>query len=195
VAQNLTDIMDRLEAETQDASEVAIRDVLAGFRDRTFGPLILAVGLLAITPLGAIPLVPTFLALLLVLVVGQKLIGFEHPWVPRELRERSVDRAAMCRAFARARPWARRIDKVLKPRLTVLVEGPMTYVTAGLALLLALTMPPLELVPFAVFVPGLGVVLLGLAASAKDGALAVVAIAFAGGAVWLVVWWFVFREG
>ena len=90
----------------------------------------------------------------------------------------------------KARPWAKRIDKIIKPRLSVLTEGPMRYVLACFALPLALTMPPLELVPFAVFIPGVGIVMLGLAQTAKDGALAIVATVFAIATTGFTLWWF-----
>jgi len=190
MAEGLNDILDTLEEQSESNDELSVGGILDAFDGRTFGPLVLAIGLIAITPIGAIPFVPTTLAVLLLGVVGQTLAGLRHPWVPKQMRERSVGEDKIKAGIKKARPWAKRVDRVIKPRLTVLTEGPMRYVLAGLSLPLALTMPPLELVPFAVFIPGVGVVLLGLSQAAKDGALAIVAVLFSLGATGFTIWWF-----
>jgi len=193
MAQGLNSILDQLESQSESGQQLSVEGILDAFEGRTFGPLVLALGLIAITPLGAIPTVPTLTAVLLLGVVGQALAGLRHPWVPRHLRERALSEERVKRGIRRARPWARRIDKLIKPRLAVLTDGPMRYVLGVLSLPLALTMPPLELVPFAVFIPATGVVMLGLAQTAKDGLLAILAVLFSLAATGFTVWWFFFK--
>lgn len=191
--QGLNSILDQLESQSESGQQLSVEGILDAFEGRTFGPLVLALGLIAITPLGAIPTVPTLTAVLLLGVVGQALAGLRHPWVPRQLRERALSEEKVKRGIRKARPWARRIDKLIKPRLAVLTDGPMRYVLGILSLPLALTMPPLELVPFAVFIPATGVVMLGLAQTAKDGLLAILAVLFSLAATGFTVWWFFFK--
>ncbi|MEM9882893.1 MAG: exopolysaccharide biosynthesis protein [Planctomycetota bacterium] len=188
--QTLADVVREVGEAARSDNELSVEDLLDKFDGRTFGPLLLVPGLLAASPLGAIPGVPTVMGLLLLLVAGQALLGRRHPWVPKPLRERAVSQEKTERAIEKLRPWAERVDRWVKPRLSFLVTGPARYVSGSLAVLLAVMMPPLELVPFAVFVPAIGVVLLGLAVTTKDGVLGVVSWLFTGGTVGLVVWWF-----
>ena len=188
MAKGIADILDELAEESEE--ELSVEDILDRFEGRTFGPLVLALGLIAVTPIGLIPLVPTVIGVLLLAVIGQALAGKKHPWLPGTLRERAITQEKIEDGVDRAKPWAKRIDRVIKPRLSVLTEGPMRYVLAALAMPLALTMPPLELVPFAVFIPAVGIVMLGLSQVAKDGALAILAILFSLGSSGLTIWWF-----
>lgn len=190
MAQGLNDILNELAEQSESDKELSVQNVLDTFEGRTFGPLVLALGIIAITPIGAIPFVPSTIALLLLAVVGQALAGRPHPWLPKRFRERAIAEDKIKAGIKKSRPWAKRIDRIIRPRLTVLTRGPMRYVLATLALPLALTMPPLELVPFAVFIPGVGVVMLGLAQTAKDGLLAIIAVIFSLATTGFTVWWF-----
>jgi hypothetical protein len=49
-----------------------------------------------------------------------------------------------------------------RPRLSWLTEGPFTYAIAAICILIALPIPPLELMPFAAAAPALAVTLFGL---------------------------------
>jgi len=182
---NLTDILDRLEEQTDGQYHVELRNILEAFAYRLHGPMILVPGLLVVSPLGMIPTFPTVLGLLIVVAVSQLVIGVNPPWVPKELRERSVERQAMVKSFKHLRPWTRRVDRLTAPRLTFLTNGPMLRVWGVLAVLLGLSMPPLELVPMACFVPGLGVCLIGLTIVASDGILGLIAITAAVGTAYL----------
>jgi hypothetical protein len=184
--ENLEGVMDRLVAQTD--GHVRVHDILAAFDRRVVGPVILVLALLLLTPLGGLPGVPTAVGLLLVLVAVQQLFGRAYPWFPRQLRERGVDHARLQSALERARPWARRIDRFLKPRVTALASAPMSHANIILVILLGALMPPLELIPFAVVVPALAVLLLGLGITARDGIVIAAGWAAGGGAVALAAW-------
>lgn len=188
--QTLTGVLEELESQTEDQDAVAVADLLDIFADRSFGPLLVVPALLGVTPLGMIPGVPTVLGLLVALVAAQRVVGLRRPWVPGILARRSIAREKLVSALDKGRRWSRRVDKLLKPRLGVLVEGPMEIVLGALALLVALLVPPLELVPFGAFVPFLTIIALGLAKVGRDGVLALVGIVLAGGALGLVAWTF-----
>lgn len=178
--------MDRLLAETD--GDVHLHDILAAFNRRVVGPVFLVLALVLLTPLGGIPGVPTVVGLLLILVAVQQLFGRTYPWIPRQLRECGVGHERLQSAFERARPWARRIDRILKPRVTALVTGPMSYVNIVLVILLGALMPPLEVVPFAVAVPALATLLLGLGITARDGVVTAAGWAVGMGAIALAAW-------
>lgn len=154
--ENLEGVLDRLLGETEGEEEVAVADVLDAFEDRLPGPVLCVPALVLITPLGGIPLLPTIVGRLLASIAGQRLVGMRRPWIPEQLCRRSVERDRVRSAFDRARPRARRVDRVLAPRLVVLVTGPMSIVVAASVAVLAALMPPLEAVPFATAAPALG---------------------------------------
>jgi hypothetical protein len=172
----LAETVKQLRDGVREQKQVSIQDVLHAFAGRGFGPILVLIGLIVVTPLGAIPTVPTIMAVLLFLIAIQRLIGRRRPWIPRQLRERSVDQHRLIRALDKAQPWARRVDYVIKPRLTFLFGPVIDYVLAAIGVLLALLMPPLEFIPFAGAIPGLATLMLGLALTAHDGLLALFAV-------------------
>lgn len=179
---SLSDVIDELR-EDLHGDQVSVEDIMDAFAGRLFGPVIVLPALFALTPLGAIPLVPTAIGVILILFAGQRALGRDYPWIPRFLREKSFSHEKLDDALERFGPWARRIDKVVKPRLSGLVEGAMERVVAVVVVGLALSMPPLELIPFAVFVPASGALLLGVALTARDGLLAGLGMAAAAGTI------------
>lgn len=180
---NITSVLDGLEEQTRDATIVRVADILEAFSGRLFGPLLLLPALIVISPLGVIPLVPTAMAVLLALISGQGLLGRGQPWVPRQLRERSVERERLQHAFSRLRPWTQRIDRLTRPRLEVLVTGPMQPVLILIVLLLAGVMVPLEVLPFAAALPALSIALLAIAMLGQDGLLGALGFAAGGGSL------------
>ena len=78
------------------------------------------------------------------------------------------------------------IDKVIRPRLTFLTDRPYSYVIALVCILIALTVPPLEFVPF-IDMPLWGaMVAFSLALVAHDGLLAIVAFVLTGAGLILI---------
>ena len=88
---------------------------------------------------------------------------------------RKVDGPNLERAVKKLKPAARVVDRVIRPRLTFLTEGPSSYVIAIVCLLIALTVPPLELVPFIDVPLWAALAAFGLALVAHDGLLAITA--------------------
>ena len=181
-AAGLTDILDDLEANA-DGEALSVGDIVAAFRYRSFGPLILAPAIIAVLPTGALPGVPTTMALCIMLVAGQLLVGRQHAWLPRTLKERWISRESFCKAFTFARRYTRFIDRFIHPRLDALTTGPVRRLVAGVCVMLALTMIPLELVPFAGAIPGLSILLLALGMSTEDGLLVLLGLLGAGLAI------------
>lgn len=184
---SLTDILDQL-IEGVDGKKVTLGDVMDLFGHRSFGPLLLVPGLLAISPVGAIPGVPTLLGIIIVLVAGQLAVGIAHPWLPGRLLSIKFSREKLEKGIDKGRPWAKRIDGIMKARLIWLTDKVVIRFIAAVCLVTAASMPPLELLPFAVFAPGLSIVALGLAITARDGYVVVAGLAFAAVTVGLVVY-------
>lgn len=165
-------------------SEVTIRELLATVGRRSYGPLLLLIGLFAISPITAVPGLTWFSAVLVFLVAVQMLIGRRTPWLPKGALDRTVSRELVVKGVNAARPWAQRIDKLLKPRLTFLAVQPFVNLIALVCIAAALSMIPLGFIPFAPMIPSLAIVLFGLGMTARDGLVLFLAMAGVSAAAW-----------
>src|SRR5918996_4022072 len=94
-------------AKTQ-VSVGELRDVIGR---RSFAPLLLVASLVGFTPLGGVPGVPTTLAIIVVVIALQILMGFESLWLPRFMLDRKVEGKKLVRGAESLRPVARALDK------------------------------------------------------------------------------------
>src|SRR5690606_2142030 len=99
----------------------------------------------------------------------QLLFGFKRPWLPERILKLSFSRAAFEKGESRLHKPARVIDRFLGERLTVLSNGVGSRVVAFIAIILSLLTLPLEIVPYAVAIPGLALLAYGLGLTARDG--------------------------
>ena len=179
---NLTELVDSL---TDDFSgdDIKMEEIVARFERRGFGALLLAPALLTTMP---IPGVPTLGALLIIFITAQRLIGRNHPWLPKKLAEFSIDEDRLQNNVKKVRKYTQLIDRYIHPRLTFLARKPADRIIAGFCLLLALSIPPLELLPFAALAPAITMIFLSLGLSARDGLLIAIGIAIALISSWLI---------
>jgi len=184
----LTGLLARLQKAGQDERSVSLRAILDSVGRRSFAPFLLIAGVITLAPLiGDIPGVPTLMALLVILSAFQLLIGRDHIWLPAWLLERRVSRVRFAKALAlMARPagW---VDRLLRRRLVGLTRPPAHLPIALTCLLIALAMPPMEVVPFTANGAGLALTLFALALLANDGLMALLAYTLTGGTLALVI--------
>ncbi len=145
---NLEQLLERLGEATRRDEPITLRLMVTVVGRRSFGPLLLVAGLIAFSPLSAIPGVPTMVALLVLLVAGQFLFRRRHFWLPAWLLNRSLPRRRVEQGLRFLRKPARWIDRWLHPRLEVLTHEVGVYVIAVLCAVIAACMPALELVPY-----------------------------------------------
>ncbi len=184
---DLEQVIDRIEEGAADLEIVSIRTMADAVGRRSFGPLLLFAGLLPTSPLSGIPTVPTMSAVIVVVIAGQLLFKRKHFWLPTWVLNRSISRSKLDKALKVIRPVARFVDRLLRPRLEFLTRHVAVYIIAALCVLIAATMPPLELVPFASTTAGAAIVAFGLALIANDGALALIALIFTVGTMMLII--------
>jgi hypothetical protein len=179
------EILDRLRDLADRQDHVSIGDVVQHLGHRSYGPFLLVPALIEITPVGAIPGVPTFLALIIVLVAAQMLFGRKHLWLPGLIDRRGVSGGKLGKAADKLRGVARFLDRWFHNRLPALTGGPMPRIVAALVIVLAATVPPLELLPFASTAPMAAIAAFGLALLVRDGMLMLLAGLLALGALGL----------
>jgi hypothetical protein len=169
--------LDRIAEAAADEDRISLEEILGALEAVSFGSLLLVAGVVTLVPIvGDIPGVPTTMGIFVILGSAQLLIGRESMWLPRWLRERAVKGSTVEKALRWLRPVARTIDRVLRPRLDVFVQGAATYVIAVITLLVGAMMPLMEFVPFSANAAGVVLTTFGLALMVRDGLLALVTL-------------------
>ncbi|GAB6386663.1 exopolysaccharide biosynthesis protein [Stutzerimonas marianensis] len=178
--QNLRTLLECLEQAGEPGQDVTLASMLEATGQRSFGALLLVPGLLVFSPLSGIPGLPTFFAAMVGLIALQLLIGRDHFWLPQWLLGRRAPRSKYDRAMGFLKRPAGWVDRIIRHRLTFFTSGLAVRLNAVLCLLIAATMPPLELIPFGNSIAGAALSLLGLGMMARDGALVLLSIGMLG---------------
>ncbi|MGQ0532075.1 MAG: exopolysaccharide biosynthesis protein [Caulobacteraceae bacterium] len=185
---NLNDVLDEILAKCDDDNtpeSLTLNEILDSVGRRSYGPLLLVIGLFAISPATVIPGMTWFAAALTLLVAGQMALGLPRIWLPKQALQAKLPRDAVRSGLEKSRGFARAVDRLLKPRLAFLSKPPFVNLIAILCILAALITFPLGLIPFAPLAPGLAVVFFGLGMVARDGLWLALGMLAVGGAFWL----------
>ena len=170
--------LDRLVAEAE-GDTVTLAWVLDRLHERAFGLFLLILALPCCIPF--LYGVPQIVALPLLFVAAQIVLGRSVPWLPRSLGERRVATASLAALARRAGPWLGRIEAVSRPRLAALTRRPLDQLV-GLALL-AFSASILVPLPGTNTVPGIGVTIIAIGLLQRDGIL--VGLGMIIGTVWI----------
>lgn len=187
---NLEDLLDELAQAAEHGGKTSLGDLIESVGRRSFGPLLMLAGLIALSPLSGIPGMPTTIAVLVTVVAVQFMMRRDHFWLPHWLLAREVSHDKLCKALRWVRRPARFVDRFLRPRLTFMTHAAGIYAIAILCIVIAATMPPLEVVPFAATSAGAALAIFGLSLIANDGLVAVLAILITALVAGLVVYSF-----
>ncbi len=164
-----------------------IEEILELVGRRAYGPLLLVIGLISISPVSLIPGSTWAFATLTLLVAIQLAFHKKTPWLPRAALGVKLSEKKLNGLIKATRPVARALDSVTRPRLAFLAEPPWVIVVALLCIVAALITFPLGLIPIAPLLPGLAIAVLGLGLTAKDGLVLALGGGAIGGAGWLTL--------
>ncbi len=176
-AHSLGEILDGLAEQGREQDQVSVDDMKKAVGQRSYGPFLLVPALLEMSPIGGIPGLPTVIALLIVIVAVQMLLGRDHLWIPGFLGRRSVEGERLEKATDKMRGIAGWADRLFHGRLTFMTRGIWVRIIALLCILLCLTVPGLELIPFASTFPMAAIALFGMALLVGDGLLVLLGLA------------------
>ena len=177
---DLSQLLDVIEDAAGKNGEVSFRQLYDAVGHRSFGPLLLIAGIIVLMPVvGDIPGVPTIMGAVVVLIAAQLLANRKQFWLPRRVLDASLRSSKVCKGVGWLRKPAGAVDRLLRPRLTRFVTGPWVFVIAATALVIGLAQPFMELVPFSANGAGAVLTAFGLALIARDGLVALVAMALA----------------
>lgn len=144
---------------------ISIGDVLDAFGDRAFGALML----LFAAP-NVLPLPPGMSAVLgapLLFVTAQLMLGRPTLWMPRFIRERSISRDFFSLLTTKLSPILNRAERVLRPRLGILLlPAPERIVGAACLLLAIILFLP---IPFGNIPPAFAIAAFALGILERDG--------------------------
>jgi hypothetical protein len=160
-------------------------DMLKDFGPAAFGMLLFLGVLPAFIP---VPGVGGAVGGPLVILVGvQLLLGMRKLWLPGFLARRGPHRSAMMRFRQRMAPWLRRLEKLVRPRMTAFLDNRIALSFTGLLLVLLGVLLALP-IPFTNYVFGFLLLLFAFALLERDGALLLVA--WVAGGIAIVVFGF-----
>jgi hypothetical protein len=183
----VTTVLERIDAAAAEKEQVSMGDLLDAVGQRSFAPLLLLAGLVIVAPIvGDVPGVPTAMGALVVLTTAQMLLRREHIWMPNWMEERAVEATKVRKAVEWLRPPGRFVDRWTRPRLALFVGREGSVVIAVACLLVALLTPVMEFVPFSANIAGLAISAFAVAMVARDGLIALVALAATGAAFFVV---------
>ncbi|MEX0311958.1 MAG: exopolysaccharide biosynthesis protein [Tateyamaria sp.] len=174
----ISDKLAQLAADS-DGEAVSLFSILQQLHERAFGLFLLVLALPCCIPF--LYGIPQIVAMPLMFVSAQILLGRRVPWLPTKLGTRTISAEGLNTLAQRSAPWLKRIEAVSKPRLAALTLPPADRVI-GFALVLfsASILVPL---PGTNTVPGFAVVLVAMGLLQRDGILVLVGTAL--GTAWV----------
>jgi hypothetical protein len=187
-AQNFTSLLDCLVKETSGET-VTLGQLMGIVERRSFGAVILLLGLIAISPLTIVPGATWVVAAVTLLFSVQLLFGLKHPMMPRKLLDLKMPRPALEGFVKTTRNLAHIADKLTAPRLGFLTRPPFIIGVALVCTIAALVTFPLGLIPLGPVLPGISILLMGIGLTARDGVFLLLSTLAMAGAVLLVVRW------
>lgn len=159
-------------AEGDPGEVLKLGDLFGGLGERSFGMLLFVSTLPAFIP---IPGVGGAVSGPLVILIGlQLLVGLHRPWLPRFIADRGPHRHAMARFRDRLSPWLTRLERLVRPRATALLDHRVASSFTGLQLMLLGVLLSLP-IPFTNYLFGGLLLLFALALLERDGRLMAVA--------------------
>lgn len=147
---------------------LALHDLVGGLGRSSFGVLLFIATMPAFIP---IPGVAGALSGPLVVLIGlHLLILVRKPWLPGFIARRGPQRSTLIRFDRVGDRWLRGLEKLVRPRLTAVIDHPLATVFTGLQLVLLGILLALP-IPFTNFLFGALLLLYALALLERDGAL------------------------
>lgn len=149
-----------------------LRQIFDRLDERAFGAGLFVLALPCCVPF--LYLVPQIVALPMMALAAQMVLGREEPWLPGRLAARRIDKDGLTNTARGGRKWFGWVEALARPRLTVLA-GPTAERAIGacLCLFCASILVPL---PGTNTVPGFAVALASFGLMARDGLLILVGL-------------------
>jgi hypothetical protein len=186
--QNFTGLLDCLVAETSGET-VTLGQLMQIVERRSFGAVILLLGLIAVSPLTIVPGATWLVAAVTLLFSAQLLIGARHPMLPKGLLNFTMQRAQLEGFVQHMRKMAHTADRLTQPRLIFLTEPPFVIGVSLVCIAASLATFPLGLIPLGPVLPGISILMMGVGLTARDGVFLLLSGLAMGGSALLLARW------
>lgn len=158
--------------EAFPGAKVSVGDLLDQLDARAYGMLLLVLALPMCVP--NVPGISTIFGILMLFPAIGMVVGARRLWAPAKLREREIDGDILRHTLRLAIPALKRVEYLIRPRLSSLTRFPMTIAVGLQTLLMALIL--ILPIPFANWPPGMTVAMTALALLQRDGVLMLLTI-------------------
>ncbi|MAY86909.1 MAG: exopolysaccharide biosynthesis protein exod [Pseudooceanicola sp.] len=167
----LSDVLDALEASL-DGDTVTVEHVVDKLGRASFASVMLIFSLISTSPASAIPGVTAVVAMLVLLLIVQMMVGRETVWLPDFVASKRLD----ARKVENGVNWLRKpvawVERFIRPRLTFLFHRPWLWLPMILIAVLTLFMPFMEIVPTSGSIASAVIALFAASLLTRDGVLA-----------------------
>ncbi|MEM6898322.1 MAG: exopolysaccharide biosynthesis protein [Pseudomonadota bacterium] len=154
-------------AATAPENGLSLGDIRESLDQSAFGALLIALAMPVSIPF--LYGVPQVVAVPMLFLAAQMVIGRKEPWLPRKLAARMISKGGLEQIANGARKWFGWVERLAYPRLKFLASRPAERVI-GLFLFIFCTSILIPL-PATNTVPGIAVAIVGFGLLAKDGLL------------------------
>ena len=178
---SLSELITDLQAHI-DGDKTSIATILNAFHERGFGFFLFLIALPAALPIPAIG-INTIIALPLMMLTAQQAIGRKTLWLPEKWKSKEVSSAKIEGFIESSKPWLKRIEFFIRPRLSFITQGVFSYVIGitGFIMSLAVAIP----LPLTNTVPAFGIALMAVGILMRDGLAVIGGILI--GLAWVVL--------
>lgn len=186
----ITELIDSFLDEI-DGKKVRVGEIYHVLGKRTYGSFIFFIGLLTLSPLGAIPGIGIICGLTAFLIAIQYFFKKGGPWLPSIILDREVSSQKAKKSLKKTRPYVEWMEKYLKPRMVFFTRPPFNFLVMGVVIMMSATMIVLTVIPWAITLPALALVLLGLAIISGDGIVMIAGLLLSVGSLvsaFLFIW-------
>jgi hypothetical protein len=145
----------------------SVGNIVEALHERGFGALLLIFALPAALPLPVPPGVNVIIALPLILLSFQQMIGRNKPWFPRKLSEKTLNTTKLKKMIEGAEIWVKRAERIAAPRLAFVTNGLFSRLIGfcGLLMALSVTVP----IPLTNTVPSFAIAVMAVGVLMRDG--------------------------
>lgn len=166
-----------VELAREPKERVRLADLVAVLDERAFGVLMLMLALPNAAGLGSIPGMSTVFGIPQIFVSLQMVTGAHRPWLPAFVLQRSIAMKDFRTMVEKAEPHLIRVERLLRPRFTVMTSTPVERLLGVVLLILSIVVAlP---IPLANWPPAIAQGLISLGLIEQDGIVITIGVVVA----------------
>jgi len=155
-----------------NSDRVSINDLMTSMNSGGFGLVMMIFSLPIIIPIP--PPFPSLISIPLIIFSFQMMIGLKFPKLPKMLSNFSIQRSILAMLVEKSSHYLRKVEKLLKRRMTFLSSGWFERVIGLFIFIFSLSI--LLPLPFTNFLPGIGVLMISFGLIGHDGLVIIIGV-------------------